>query len=1115
MAGLQSAGVQVQVIDQSFYTTGVPGTVPLIFVATKTNKNNPSGLAVAPGTLESNNGKVWTITSQRDLTDTFGTPLFYTDSNSNPVNGGELNEYGLQAAYSLLAVSNRAYIARADIDLSQVVQTSSEPHGDPAPGTYWIDTASSHYGIQEWNLTSKTFVNKVPLVIDDDTVALKADQNLVPLSSVGNKGDYAVVVTSQNVNVIYYKNESNIWVQVGSNVETNFGTSIVGPTFTSNSWQSSWPVVTGLVGNPAPGAKFTINGSEITLTDVSPNGIASSINSQMPPLGIGAKSDGTYIYLYADTTAQSNLGAPPDGKIVLADRIGGTLALLGLTAGTYGPVSLTIAPHTQVPQYGTAKAATGSVYLKTTNPNLGASLVVKYYNATGRFWQTVKAPIYATSQQATAALDSSGGTNIPAGTFFAQTNYNQGLGGALAPTLADFKIYRRTNSAPTTIAVTVSNNFRFTPGSTFTVAETLAGSANLSTAKVITISTSSVAGFAAAVSAAGLTNVSATFDATTNVLKMTHKLGGDIYLADGGSLPLYNVGFYDLTAGLFATNLYPTGTHVTPYSLKASNWKPIDLLTSTVVASAHTPTTAPADGTLWYSAIQDEVDILYHNGTQWVGYHNAFPASDPNGPIIRASMPSKDDGQSDGTPLVDGDIWIDSSDPEMYGQNIYVWSSQLIKWVKQDTTDQTSPTGWLFADARWSGAGDDVMPDSVQKLLSYNYVDPDSPDPTLYPQGMRLWNTRRSGNNVKKYEANAIDITANNGINLRYNDEVMDGSTGGAKYSTARWVNATGNRADGAGLFGRHAQRAIVIKAFKALIDTNQMIRDTDTMVTNLIACPGYPEAIQNMVGLNMARGLTAFVVGDTPFRLPATGTDLRAWGASTTALDNGEDGAVTHDEYLGMYYPSGYTNDNTGNYIVVPPSHMVLRTIATSDIKSYPWFAPAGIRRGGVDNATAVGYIKDGEFKQSSLPESIRDVMQDPAININPIATLPGSGLVVYGQKTRAKGTSSLDRVNVARLVAYLRRQLDILARPFLFEPNDRITRNEIKQSAESLLLELVGQRALYDFIVVCDESNNTPARIDRSELYLDIAIEPVKAVEFIYIPLRLKNTGDIAAGK
>ena len=98
-----------------------------------------------------------------------------------------------------------------------------------------------------------------------------------------------------------------------------------------------------------------------------------------------------------------------------------------------------------------------------------------------------------------------------------------------------------------------------------------------------------------------------------------------------------------------------------------------------------------------------------------------------------------------------------------------------------------------------------------------------------------------------------------------------------------------------------------------------------------------------------------------------------------------------------------------------------------------------------------------------------------------------------------------------VSRLVVYLRRQLDILAKPYIFEPNDKITRDELKGAVESLMLELVGQRALYDYIVVCDESNNTPARIDRNELWVDIAIEPVKAVEFIYIPLRLKNTGEI----
>jgi len=116
-------------------------------------------------------------------------------------------------------------------------------------------------------------------------------------------------------------------------------------------------------------------------------------------------------------------------------------------------------------------------------------------------------------------------------------------------------------------------------------------------------------------------------------------------------------------------------------------------------------------------------------------------------------------------------------------------------------------------------------------------------------------------------------------------------------------------------------------------------------------------------------------------------------------------------------------------------------------------------------------------------------------------------------GQKTRAHAASALDRINVSRLVAYLRRQLSVLAKPFLFEPNDSQTRHEVKAAVDSLLTELVHQRALYDFLVVCDNSNNTPARIDRSELWIDIAIEPVKAVEFIYIPLRILNTGAIKA--
>jgi hypothetical protein len=1142
MATLNSPGALVTVIDESFYTPSAPGTVPLIFVASAANKSNASGTGTAPGTLAANAGKVWTITSQRDLTDTFGTPKFYTDTSGNPVHAGELNEYGLQAAYSLLGVSSRAYITRADIDLAQLVPAASVPTGDPQSGTYWVDTNDSQYGLGEWDKTNKIFVNKTPLVIDNDnkdTTADLAGDVLVPKASFGSKGDYAIVVSSQNTNQLWFKNADSVWVVVGSNKEENLQSSV--STFASTAWQTSWPVVTstGFGTVSTASVQFSINGTAVTLgTDVSVTGVAESINSAMYTLGVGAKVLNGNLALFADATAKSD-GVTADGNIILDNLTDGVLSSLGLTAGQYGGVKITIDTHTRYPQYGTGKNATGSVYVKTTTPNLGANWAVKLYNGTTQSWGTVSAPIYSTSAAAIYDLDKAGGKNIPAGTLYIESNYDHGTGNSVevgtstvqTSVLAEFKIYRRVASSPTTITATPTvSTFSTGTAHTFQIKETLAGSisgnANFSDAYTVTIPAgATMADAVAAVSASAAVNVEAAYNEATNTFTLSHKLGGDFKLLDGNNNPLAALGFsaYNMTTKTGTANLYATGLYeeygvgaeyaLKQFTLRASNWKPL-----VYEAKADAPYTAPADGQLWYSSVVDEVDIMYHNGSTWVGYRDAtaFPNTDSNGPIVSALAPTQQVGGHNGVyDLVDGDIWISTASIENYGNEVYVWDQTAKRWIAQDVTDQTTPNGWLFADARWSTTGADTDPAAIKTLLTSNYLDPDAPDPALYPQGMRLWNLRRSGFNVKKYVQNHINIYANDGKNARFNDQVMTGSVDPviAEYNPDRWITVSPNQETGAGSFGRHAQRGFVVSAFKALIDTNEAVRDTDTLVFNLIACPGYPEAIQNMVAFNVDRGQTAFVVGDTPFRLAPTGTELSTWGNNVNlAFDNGDAGAVSYDEYMAMFYPSGFTNDNTGNSIVVPASHMMLRTIANSDAKSYQWFAPAGTRRGGIDNASSVGYVKDGEFKTVALYEGLRDVLA--GVKINPIATFPGAGLVNFGNYTRARNASALDRINVARLVVYLRRQLSILARPFLFEPNDRITRNEIKAAAESLLLELVGQRALYDFIVVCDESNNTNARIDRSELWMDIAIEPVKAVEFIYIPLRLKNTGDIKAG-
>jgi hypothetical protein len=495
----------------------------------------------------------------------------------------------------------------------------------------------------------------------------------------------------------------------------------------------------------------------------------------------------------------------------------------------------------------------------------------------------------------------------------------------------------------------------------------------------------------------------------------------------------------------------------------------------------------------------DEVDIMVHNGTIWKGY-SSIAGSNPTGPIVSATRPTL---QSDGTALVNGDLWISTADLENFPL-IYKFNFTTKKWVLLDNADQTTQNGVLFADARWNTTGEGPDASPIVDLLGSDFVDFDCPDPALYPSGTLLWNLRRSGFNVKRYQETYVDVLARN---IRFGDEVM------TDYYPARWVSYAANQVNGAGSFGRKAVRQVVLAAINAEINGNTNMRDEESLIFNLMACPGYTEAITALVGLNYDRGQTAFVVGDTPARLTPDATTLSNWGNNTAnATVNGDDGLIATDAYLGVFYPWGYTTDLLGNNIVVPPSHMMLRTIALSDNVSYPWFAPAGTRRGGITNVSSVGYVDPltGEFNATALNNGQRDTLA--SIHVNPITFITGTGLVNFGQYTRQLTASSLDRINVARLVIYLRRQFAQLAKPYVFEPNDTITRNEIKQAAESLLLELVGQRALYDYLVVCDTSNNTPARIDRSELYLDVAIEPVKAVEFIYIPLRLKNTGEIA---
>jgi hypothetical protein len=1080
---LISPGVEVTVTNESAYVSSGSGTVPLIVVATATDKVQGSGTGIAEGTTSANANRTYLMTSQRELVTTFGVPTFYQSASGTMLHGYDLNEYGLQTAYSYLGISNQAYILRADIDLSQLSATAVTPSGLPEDGSYWLDLNGTSWGVHIWNAELNSFSYEIPLLLNSD-----ADHTAgVPNNSFGNIGQY-VVVTDTTDNALYYKNLGNSWVQVGAGTAT---TTDHADAVYNATWASSWPTIQGTVSTPTVSAAdtITINGQTVTFTGTTLAQTVADINAVFDGLsagttGVNASVVNNTIVLTAVGSSASN-GTDPDGAIAIADDTGTGMADLGIVAGTYYSPDAQQSSYTVVPEWEVSASTprpTGSVWQKLLEQNNGVTFSVKLFSTVTGNFSKVDVNVANTIVDATNALATLP-SEIPVGTLFADYDVeNNGL--------VSLKLWRRDSTLPTTVTgVTTTPNF--TPAETFTI-----------NGNTVTLSGSTDVEFVADVSAANIPNVSAQIE-NTGRISLVHELGGDLVLRETSGTPLTSIG---ISSGQ-VSNVYDYVSG----DIIGTNWGELSY-----EASISYPSTAPADNQLWYDSALT-ADIMVHDGTDWRGYQNVandfrgydLSTTDNTGPMFRASKPVDHEDQS---ALVSGDLWIDTSDLENYPR-IYRYDATTTDWTLLDNSDQTTSNGVLFADARWQtkaeaegnqqGAG---APSSIRDLLGDDFIDPDGPDPSLYPRGILLFNTRRSGFNVKQYNVDAVTTDVYPTGNPRQNDESV------SAYYPDRWVTKSGNQDNGAGYFGRKAQRRVVVAAMKSAVDSSTDLRE-EQREFNLLAAPGYPELISNLVTLNTDRKETGHVVGDTPLRLSSDAAELQSWSSNANAAtDNGEDGLVTNNDFMSVYWPSGQTNDLNGNAIVVPPSYMILRTMAYSDSVSYPWFAPAGTARGKITNANSIGYIEaeTGEFRSIAVRQGLRDVLY--ADNINPLTFINGSGLMNFGNKTRSSGSTAIDRVNVARLVSEMRRVLDLIAKPFIFQPNDDATRNEIKLVMEQYMNDLLAKRAIGDYLVVCDSSNNTPARIDRNELYVDIAIEPIKALEFIYIPIRLKNTGEIA---
>jgi phage tail sheath protein FI len=310
-------------------------------------------------------------------------------------------------------------------------------------------------------------------------------------------------------------------------------------------------------------------------------------------------------------------------------------------------------------------------------------------------------------------------------------------------------------------------------------------------------------------------------------------------------------------------------------------------------------------------------------------------------------------------------------------------------------------------------------------------------------------------------------------------------------------TNATGSFNGGAGAVQTSA------KFYDTITSTNIQgtnVSNYTASIQLLASANDYQFNVLSIPGLNYAdHGPTMSLAlrntenrGDSVFVM-----DLGGYAASASQVINT---ATTVDSSYGAaYYPWLQTLDPaTGQYVFVPASVMIPSVFAYNDSVAYPWFAPAGINRGGLSTVIRAA---------SKLSQTVRDNLYTG--KVNPIATFPGQGVVVYGNKTLQTKASALDRINVRRLMIALKGYIGQIANGLVFQQNNASTRNSFLAQVNPYLESVQQQQGLYAFKVVMDDSINNAAVIDRNELVGQIYLQPTKTAEFIYLNFTLTPTG------
>lgn len=520
-----------------------------------------------------------------------------------------------------------------------------------------------------------------------------------------------------------------------------------------------------------------------------------------------------------------------------------------------------------------------------------------------------------------------------------------------------------------------------------------------------------------------------------------------------------------------------------------------------IIVSMDEPRAKATEGTIWFN---DDlmVDIMVNTGSAWQGYNTKYPNAKV---YVTSEEPS--------LTVAEDSLWINTIKfPEIKRFVGGVW--ELV-----DNTDQTTPDGVVFADARYYVDTECTKPtysinettgELTSNLLTSDLVDPDAPNPQAYPAGILLFNTRFSTDNVKQFKESPFDglFTAlGDSFTYTVGTQFNVASTYADTFFKNRWVSASGNAADGSGLFGRDAQRKMVIKALASAIVSNEEIRTYDYDFF-FACCPGYPELDDELINLNVDKKEMFEIITDCPKTLKPDGKAIQEWGTNANnAVSHGADGRVLRSEYVTRQYPPmGLASNVDGAEIAVPSSIAKMKNLLVLPRGQIA----AGTQNGQVTNLASVGYITDEkEYASVVINDGLGEVCT--AQSINPIMPRRNTGLLFWGEATENPITSSLSDEHAIITLLRLKRQLEAACLPFFFRINNPSLRNEFHKVLQDILNTFVGTGEIYDYALEV-ESENTAERINRKELWAAIAIEIAKGVEQIYIPIRVVATGALS---